>query len=156
MNTSLETELLLLIHNWTKGQAKQRWEVWVCVPPCYTSCELLEVRAPGFQGQLSGDSGCELMLMKAAQACKQHERMSLNTLQYITVSPGQDRRTWLSPDHPPTSYPQPHLPTHTSRGSLGPPEYPTSQSLQKQTGAEVMLARHTAGLLILEVQSLLE
>lgn len=51
-------------------------------PPCYTSSELLEVRAPGFQGQLSGDTGCELMLMKAAQPCKQHGRMSL---EYITI-----------------------------------------------------------------------
>lgn len=52
------------------------------VSPCYTSCELLEVRALGFQGQLSGDAGCEPMLMKAAQSCKQHGRMSQ---EYITI-----------------------------------------------------------------------
>lgn len=54
----------------------------VSVPPCYAGCELLELRAPGFQGQLSGDTECELMLMKAARPCKQHGRMSL---EYITI-----------------------------------------------------------------------
>lgn len=82
MKESLETAPLPLIHNWTKGQGKQREvQAPLSLPRC-TSCELLEVRAPGFQGQLSGYTGCELMLMKAAQPCKQHERMSL---EYITI-----------------------------------------------------------------------
>lgn len=81
MKESLEMVLLPVIHYWTKARPR-REECGPTVPPCYASCELLEVRAPGFQGQLSGDMGYELMLMKAAQPCKQHEKMSL---EYITI-----------------------------------------------------------------------
>lgn len=75
-------------YHWSINEQKradetERRRVGAVVPLCYTSlCELLEVRAPGFQGQLSGDTGCELMLMKAARPCKQHGRMSL---EYITI-----------------------------------------------------------------------
>jgi len=65
-----------------RADQAERRSVEACVPLCYTSSELLEERAPGFQGQLSGDKGYELMVMKAAQSCKQHGRMSL---EYITI-----------------------------------------------------------------------
>lgn len=116
-----------LIHNWTKGQTKrrERRNVGASVPLCYTGCELLEVRAPGFQGQLSGDTGCELMLMKAAQACKQHGRMSL---EYITIHNCLPRAGGLHMAQPQPQPPPSNQHTHASCGFLSPPGYLTGKA----------------------------
>lgn len=120
MKESLEMVPLPVIHYWTKARPR-REECGPTVPPCYASCELLEVRAPGFQGQLSGDMGCELMLMKAAQPCKQHEKMSL---EYITIHnclPRAGGVYMVQPCH--HNQMRTHAHTLTHSGSPGPPGY---------------------------------
>lgn len=63
-----------------------------------------------------------------------------NTLQYITVSPGQEGCTWLHPDHSP---PPTHTCIHKHPAALSAHlDAPRAGATKRKTSAEMMAERH--------------